>query len=170
MTNSRSTLGEHRLMKANQSRGIEWVAMQFTLMALQFVAGITKRSQWPGRTSQAVGGALLLGAAAYMLSGARSLGRNLTPLPEPRAGGELVTTGIYARVRHPIYTSLIAGSFGWALLWRSGPALLLAAVQAVFINEKAKNEEERLRDCFPDYSAYARRVPRFLPHFRSGRK
>ena len=36
------------------------------------------------------------------LDGVRSVRRNLTPLPAPRDDGELVTRGIFARVRHPL--------------------------------------------------------------------
>jgi protein-S-isoprenylcysteine O-methyltransferase Ste14 len=57
----------------------------------------------------------------------------------------------------------MALSFGWALSWRSAPALLLAVAQALLLRSKATLEEERLRARFPQYDAYARRVPRFLP-------
>ena len=154
-------------MKEHLSQGSGWVAVQLALMAVQFASVFVKRSQWPAPVSRVAGAALVAAAAAYGLPGTRSLGRNLTPLPEPKAKGELVTTGIYAHVRHPLYAAVIAGGFGWALLWRSWPSLLLAAVQGVFLREKAKEEEKRLRTRFPDYANYASRVPRFVPHFTS---
>lgn len=151
-------------MKTTHSKGSSWVVVQLTLMAVQFLSIFVKRKQWAAPASSVAGVALIAAAAAYGLPGTRSLGRNLTPLPEPKLSGKLVTTGMYAHVRHPLYASVMAFGFGWALLWRSWPALLLSAVQAAFLREKAKNEEKRLRARFPDYAAYARRVPRFLPH------
>jgi protein-S-isoprenylcysteine O-methyltransferase Ste14 len=70
-------------------------------------------------------------------------------------------------VRHPLYASVIALGFGWALLWRSGPALALAVAQTVFFHAKARFEERLLRERFAEYADYARRVPRFLPRLLS---
>ena len=154
-------------MKTHRSHGVGWVVVQLTLFALQFASVLVKRAQWPAPLSRIAGTILLTASAAYGLSGVRSLGRNLTPLPEPKAEGQLVTTGIYAHIRHPLYSSVIATGLGWALLWRSWPALALAAVQALFLREKAKQEEKRMRARFPDYAAYADRVPRFFPHLSS---
>ncbi|MHA3771237.1 methyltransferase family protein [Verrucomicrobiota bacterium sgz303538] len=151
-------------MKAHRSRGAGWVVAQLALFAVQFASVLAGRAQWPAPVSRVMGASLLAVSAVCGLPGIRSLGRNLTPLPEPKTDGQLVTTGIYAHIRHPLYASVIATGFGWAFLWRSWPALILAAVQALFLREKAKQEEKRLRDRFPDYAAYARQVPRFLPH------
>ena len=126
-------------------------------------AGPWWRGQWPGRAAPAIGGALVLAGAWLGLAGVRVLGMNRTPFPEPKPGSQLVTTGIYARVRHPLYASVIALGFGWALLWRSGPALALAAAQAVFFHAKARLEERLLRERFAEYADYIRRVPRLLP-------
>ena len=157
-----------RHMNTGRSEGRAWVVAQMILMCAQLTSVWIKRRQWPAPASRVAGGALVGAAAVYGLPGFRTLGRNLTPLPEPKASGELVTTGIYAHVRHPLYAAVIAGGFGWALLWRSWPALLLAGVQAAFLRAKAKNEEERLAARFPGYASYARRVPRFLPRLSQG--
>ena len=139
------------------------MTVQFAVMFVQLLSIVFKRKQWPAPLSAVTGTVFIAAAAAYGLPGTHSLGRNRTPLPEPKADGKLVTTGIYAHVRHPLYASVMAAGFGWALLWRSGPALLLAAVQALFLRQKAINEEARMCARFPEYAAYARRVPRFLP-------
>ncbi|HMO66592.1 MAG TPA: methyltransferase, partial [Verrucomicrobiota bacterium] len=98
--------------------------------------------------------------------GVRDLGRHRTPFPRPRPDAELVTTGIYARLRHPLYAAVIVLGLAWALLWRSWPALVLAVVQVPFFDAKARAEERRLRERFPGYVDYARRVGRFLPRRR----
>ena len=66
-------------------------------------------------------------------------------------------------IRHPLYTSVIAVAIGWALVWQSWPALLAAAALIPFFHAKALNEERWLREKFPDYADYERRVRRFIP-------
>lgn len=154
----------HTGMKAHDSHGTRWVAVQLSLFAAQFASVLLSREQWSAVPSRTAGAILLVASSALGLSGLRALGRNLTPLPEPKVRGKLVTSGIYAYIRHPLYACVIAIGFGWALLWRSWPALLLAFVQAAFLRAKAMHEETLLRERFPDYEAYAGRVPRFMPH------
>ncbi len=97
------------------------------------------------------------------LRGHHDLGRHLTPFPRPKADAELIRSGIYAKVRHPLYLSVISLGFAWALLWRSGPALALAVLQLPFFQAKARKEEGWLRERFSGYEEYARRVKRFIP-------
>jgi protein-S-isoprenylcysteine O-methyltransferase Ste14 len=54
-------------------------------------------------------------------------------------------------------------SLGWALIWRSWPALLAALALAPFFDAKARVEERWLREQFADYAGYTRRVRRFIP-------
>jgi protein-S-isoprenylcysteine O-methyltransferase Ste14 len=74
-----------------------------------------------------------------------------------------VQHGIYARVRHPLYTSVMLASLGWALIWQSWPAFFAALALLPFFHAKARREEQWLSAQFPGYPDYARRVPRFLP-------
>jgi protein-S-isoprenylcysteine O-methyltransferase Ste14 len=67
------------------------------------------------------------------------------------------------RIRHPLYASVIAGSMGWALVWRSWPALLVSTCLIPFFHAKARREERRLREKFPEYADYERQVHRFVP-------
>ena len=154
---------------ASKTHGIAWVAAQFALMLAVLGAGPMWIAQWRGWTAAGLGVVFVLIGAWLGIAGVRVLGMNRTPFPEPKQGSQLVTTGIYARVRHPLYASVIALGLGWALLWRSGPALALAAVQAAFFHAKARLEERLLPAQFPDYADYARRVPRFIPRLFSRR-
>lgn len=77
---------------------------------------------------------------------------------------ELTMTGPYAYTRNPLYlgSSLIAAGFLVGLL--SWPVALLVAVGFVVIYVPVITSEERfLRGAFPDFDAYCRSVPRFLP-------
>lgn len=145
------------------ARGGIWVVAQFALMIAGLAAGPIWRAQWHGWRTLAAGILFLLIGAWLGLRGKRDLGLNRTPFPQPKDDGQLITSGIYARLRHPLYASVIALGFAWALLWRSWPALGLAAAQILFFDAKARREERWLRELFPDYAAYARRVKRFIP-------
>jgi protein-S-isoprenylcysteine O-methyltransferase Ste14 len=101
----------------------------------------------------------------FGIAGVRVLGRNRTPFPQPREESELVQHGIYGRVRHPLYASVMLASLGWALIWQSVVSLVAALVLIPFFHAKARREECWLSKQFPGYADYARRVPRFLPRF-----
>ena len=150
------------------SRGEWYVVEQVVLFALVLFGprSWTALPDWPPGLTRAgtVAGLLLLVAgAALMLAAFFRLGRNLTPLPYPKAEGKLVDRGAYGLVRHPIYSGGIAAAFGWALLVHGWLTLGYAAALAVFFDVKSRREERWLREKFPDYADYARRVRRFLP-------
>jgi protein-S-isoprenylcysteine O-methyltransferase Ste14 len=83
---------------------------------------------------------------------------------------ELAVTGPYACTRNPLYlgSMLIAAGFAVALL--SWPlAVLLAAGFALIYIPVIAAEEQFLRDTFPDFEDYCRRVPRLIPRVISQR-
>lgn len=144
-------------------RGGAWVLAQSVLMPAVMLLAMLLPGDWGGGLTTAAGGALALIGAVIGLVGVAVLGRNRTPFPKPRPGSQFIQHGIYARVRHPLYTSVLLLSLGWALLWRSGLALLAVVVLILFFRAKARREEAWLRAQFPEYADYARRVPAFLP-------
>ena len=76
----------------------------------------------------AIGTLFILGGVALAVRGTLDLSDALTPLPYPRAGASLIQTGIYGRVRHPIYGGIVVGAVGWGLITASIPALGMAVV------------------------------------------
>jgi protein-S-isoprenylcysteine O-methyltransferase Ste14 len=147
-----------------------WVIAQTLLLIAVGIAAPLWPGQWPGVVSVSIGSAAFLYAAWTGLGGVIRLGRNRTPLPAPRPGSTLVTTGIYARIRHPLYAAMMAMGLGWACFWSSGIALGIAAVFVVFLHAKARFEEGLLRARFEDYRRYASRVPRYLPGWPGSRR
>lgn len=143
-------------------RGGAWVAGQGVLLtAVGLLAVGFRGGGFPGVVI--AGMALMLVGASIALAGAMALGRNLTPFPKPPEQARLVRHGIYAVIRHPLYTSVIAVAIGWALVWQSWLALVVALVLIPFFAAKARHEERWLREKFPEYADYERRVRRFLP-------
>jgi protein-S-isoprenylcysteine O-methyltransferase Ste14 len=145
------------------ARGGVWAIVQFLLKGAVIGLGIYFRRQWSSSFVMFVGAVLFVIGGLFFTAGVVVLGRNLTPLPQPRPGAGLVCHGIYARVRHPLYSSVMLASLGWALFWQSWPALLVALALIPFFHAKAQREERWLGERFPDYADYAQRVPRFIP-------
>jgi protein-S-isoprenylcysteine O-methyltransferase Ste14 len=84
-----------------------------------------------------------------------------------KRGHELIRTGPYARIRHPIYSGLLLASIGTALVidkWRCVAGILLILVAFAL---KARKEENLLEQQFGDAFAEHRRHTGFLiPRFR----
>ena len=149
-------------MKRFVQRGGIWVAGQGVLLTAVVLLAVSFRDRFsPGIVI--AGMVLMIVGAGVALAGAMALGRNLTPFPKPSDSAQLVRHGIYAVIRHPLYTSVIAVAIGWAMVWQSWPALLVAAMLIPFFHAKALHEERWLRERFPDYADYERRVCRFIP-------
>lgn len=148
-------------MAAGAGRGGVWVIAQFALIAL-VLAAVVVPPGWPEGTRGALSalGALLAACGgAFAVWAARSLGPALTPFPRPAAAGDLVETGPYRLVRHPIYAGGILFFIGWSLY--AGPvALALTALLALLWRLKAGVEERHLVAHYPSYAAYCTRVPR----------
>jgi protein-S-isoprenylcysteine O-methyltransferase Ste14 len=144
-------------------RGGIWVLSQGLLLLGVIASALLWRNQWRSSVAILCGILLLLAAGVCGIAGVLTLGRNLTPFPRPSASTRLAYGGIYALMRHPLYTAVMCGSVGWALVWASWPALLAALALAPFFDAKARREERWLRQRFPEYAGYEQRVRRFLP-------
>lgn len=120
----------------------------------------------PGAIAGGLAVAVLMGGAiALFTSASRAMGRNWAIVAQTRSDHQLVTTGPFARVRHPIYVAMflfalaLAAAFGhfWHLLL-GAPIYWFGTARRVAI------EERLLRDQFGvAYDDYARRVRRFVP-------
>lgn len=108
-------------------------------------------------------GAGLLAALLLGLFGMRSLGPYLTPLPYPVDHSQLVTGGVYAVVRHPLYSSQLFAALGWVGYTLSLSHLALLIAGFLFFDYKAGKEEVWLTERHPDYPAYAARVRKLIP-------
>lgn len=144
-------------------KGGLWVVVQNVLSLAVLAAGPLFNGQRWAWGWRGLGFALCLSGAAFGVAGVRALGRNRSPFPRPVDDHSLVQAGIYRFVRHPLYSSLIFLSFGWALVWSSGATLALGAGLAAVLDRKARLEERWLGEKYPDYSGYRRRAARLIP-------
>jgi protein-S-isoprenylcysteine O-methyltransferase Ste14 len=152
-------------------RGEGWVAIQGVLLVTTAAAGLLGPA-WDGaaRLLTSVVGAALIAAGLWLaVRGIRDFRDALTPLPYPRPGGQLVETGVYALVRHPIYGGLVIAGVGWGLLAASPVAIGAALVLLGFFELKSRREEAWLEVRFAGYAAYRARTRRLIPWVGRGR-
>jgi len=112
--------------------------------------------------------AMAIGVVIFYRSHA-DLGAYWSPTLEIRKDHQLVTNGVYARVRHPMYTAIFLICTGQALLlenWLAGIAGLIAFTTLYLM--RVGREEKLMAEQFGEtYQAYAARTPRLIPSLRT---
>ncbi|MFN2134503.1 MAG: methyltransferase family protein [Candidatus Promineifilaceae bacterium] len=150
-------------------RGEWYVVLQFILFAIIFAAPFATpqfrgwSSPW-SEIGRGLGLLFILAGGLLIVAGLASLGRNLAAVPHPKENATLVEHGAYKIVRHPIYSGIILGAFGWGMLMNSLVTLLLAALLLPFFDIKSRREERFLNLKFDGYAAYQQRVAKLLPY------
>jgi protein-S-isoprenylcysteine O-methyltransferase len=93
----------------------------------------------------------------------RHLGRNWSGRPTMKVGHELVTSGPYRFVRHPIYTGMLAALLG--TVFAVGPTWLIVFIVFSYVFIWRIGVEERyMTELFPDqYPAYRARTRALIP-------
>jgi protein-S-isoprenylcysteine O-methyltransferase Ste14 len=115
--------------------------------------------------------ALGFGVAALVLSqwlfyrSHADLGKNWSMTLEIRDEHALVTSGVYARIRHPMYAAIFGYAIAQALLlpnWIAGPACLVAF--SFMFAVRLRTEERMMLERFgEDYERYRARTKRIVP-------
>ena len=139
-------------------------AYEITLVFLQFFIISLHFFQWElipqkqiikvSTFSYLVGFLIIIIACIILLIAINDLGRNLSPFPRPINNSNLVTTGIYRFMRHPMYYSLIFISFGVFITKLSIYYLFLSISLALIIKFKIALEEQYLNKKFKNYLLY----------------
>src|SRR5262245_52206285 len=134
------------LMRKFFDHGGNWVLAQLLILAAVLLLPLYAGGrEWPAWIMTAGMMLTIVGLLLFVQS-AVFLGRSLTPFPRPHRRTELRTGGLYAWMRHPLYTGVIFASAGWSMYWGSGVALVLCVPLAVFFDRKAAREERWLRE------------------------
>ncbi|MDT0165833.1 isoprenylcysteine carboxylmethyltransferase family protein [Actinotalea sp. AC32] len=125
---------------------------------------------WPGRARWALPRAVVVAAvstglagAGLSVAGALPHGSRLTPRVVPPDDAELLTGGVYAVSRHPVYAGLVLATGAFAVL-RGRPEPLVSWLGLVAVlDRKTRHEEVHLAERFgAAYERYRRRTPRLL--------
>jgi len=120
--------------------------------------------------AQGLGIIIWLAGGGLAILAQRRLGRFTRPEIEVLADHQLVTSGPYRWIRHPLYTALLMMSAGVALLLLNGLLMGLFLVAWGIARRRAVVEEDLLASeagFGATYRNYMERTGRFLPRPRS---
>ncbi len=113
-----------------------------------------------------IGAALTMAAAAFAIWARRTIGKNWSgAVITIKQDHELVETGPYALVRHPIYTGFFFASLGMAITLGFLTSFIGTAVVLVAFLIRMRTEEALMTAQFPDkYPDYKKRTKAFIPY------
>jgi len=121
------------------------------------LAGEAPRAAW-------LGFLILMTGVAWLVAAQVHLGASWRIGIDESARPGLVTSGLYAFSRNPIYLGLFVALAGFALLVPTWPSVVLLAGAVIGFHNQAVHEEAFLRRTYgEDFERYARRVGRFIP-------
>jgi protein-S-isoprenylcysteine O-methyltransferase Ste14 len=128
-------------------------------------AGWLAMRLWPHSPLPArLGLALVVAGLAFAVWARVHLGRNWSGVVTVKEGHELIRSGPYALVRHPIYTGLITAVLGTAVISGTVRAAAGLAIIAISLMVKSRIEEGFMRETFGDqYARYREAVPALVP-------
>jgi protein-S-isoprenylcysteine O-methyltransferase Ste14 len=111
-----------------------------------------------------LGVALLAVGLAFAVWARVHLGRNWSGTVTIKEDHELIRSGPYAYVRHPIYTGILAGVLGTTIASGTVHAAAGLVVITAALVRKTRVEERFLRETFPaEYPRYCAEVPALVP-------
>jgi protein-S-isoprenylcysteine O-methyltransferase Ste14 len=84
----------------------------------------------------------------------------------PSVQDTLVVQGVYAYIRHPLYSGMILELTGLFVYIPTFTALVACVLGMIWVMVQARLEEIDLVERLPAYKEYMQRVPRFLPKVR----
>jgi protein-S-isoprenylcysteine O-methyltransferase Ste14 len=157
--------------------GVRWLSTGYragliVMIILMVNLGTTQRwmgqfARWtrtaPGSTVAAIGLVLCALGVVFAIWARVHIGRNWGMPMSIKKEPELVTTGPYALVRHPIYAGWLCAALGSTLA--GGPIWgMVFVVSLLYFLSSARFEERRMAQLFPgEYSAYKQRTKLLIP-------
>lgn len=151
----------------------EIIGLVSALFGLAILPGFYVATGIPGSADYAASAwAVALGTVIFALAlwvfrrSHKELGRNWSITLEIREQHRLVSSGPYAFVRHPMYTSFLLMGLGQAFLlanWVAGLAGLIGFAVLFFLRV-SKEERMMLENFGPQYRTYMERTKRIIPY------
>lgn len=121
---------------------------------------------WPsGLWSFWVGAAVMVAGLLFAIWARAHLGGNWSSEVTIKQGHELITTGPYRVVRHPIYTGILAGLLGSAIALSQVRGWIAFGLIFIMLWLKLRMEEQWMRSQFGEtYAAYAHQTAALVPY------
>jgi protein-S-isoprenylcysteine O-methyltransferase Ste14 len=114
----------------------------------------------PGVWTKAAGWLLVSAGCAPMIAGLIELG---FATAMHSSSSDLVMDGIYAHIRHPIYTGMLFEFVGIFFLSPTLAGLAACLIGLAWVQLQVRLEEFDLVQRLPGYKDYMGKVPRFIP-------
>ena len=112
-----------------------------------------------------MGCAITLCGLLFSIWGRHHLGTNWSQAVTVKEDHQLITSGPYALVRHPIYTGLLLAFLGSAVALGKWRGLLAVVLVFAVLWHKLRLEEKWMRAEFGEsYMSYSKRVAALVPH------
>lgn len=112
-----------------------------------------------------IGAAVTVGGLLFAVWARRYLGRNWSSSVTIKQDHELITTGPYALVRHPIYTGILTGVLGTAIALSEVRGFIGFVLVLLILWPKLRMEEKWMRSQFGEtYADYARHTAALVPY------
>ena len=101
-----------------------------------------------------VGQLVALAGVVLIFVAINTMGKAVQVDAAPKEGAGLVTRGVYARLRHPIYTGIAVVIAGFVLRGITPSGAIVGAVALVYLWFKSRYEEKLLAARYPEYEDY----------------
>jgi protein-S-isoprenylcysteine O-methyltransferase Ste14 len=112
-----------------------------------------------------LGAALTVGGLLFAVWAREHLGRNWSRSVSIKQDHELITSGPYSVLRHPIYTGILAGFLGLAIAISEVRGFLAFVLIFLVLWVKLSIEEQWMRSQFGEtYTTYVRRTAALVPY------
>ncbi|MCU0522075.1 MAG: isoprenylcysteine carboxylmethyltransferase family protein [Anaerolineae bacterium] len=135
-----------------------WLVIAST--AIEYTSG---RHEQPPLVAVVVGAILFAAATLVRVRAHLDLGAQFSMFIEEGKEGGLVTTGLYSRIRHPLYLAnillFLACPTFLAVVWAWGAALM----GIIGVVTRIEIEEQHLTRTFEGYAAYAKTTWKLVP-------
>ena len=119
----------------------------------------------PGYWPFWLGAAVTVAGLLFAVWAREHLGTNWSRSVTIKQGHELITTGPYAVVRHPIYTGILTGFLGMAIAISQVRGFIVFVLIFLVFWLKLRMEEEWMRSQFGEtYATYARKTAALVPY------
>ena len=157
--------GEVQRQESAQSRGTHRLLMNLGLLLLFVPIPLLRQSFLPPNSWHVIAGlGVMVVATLFHIWARLHLGKNWSSQVMIKVDHQLIRTGPYRLIRHPIYTAILGLGFGTALVSARVTSLLGAGLIAAAYVRKLLLEEEGLADTFgEEWNAYRKASWRLIP-------
>lgn len=171
-----------RILKAKWPWAYKWYSLFYSVLATLLFLGIlfqalflpVQQIYFPRQFSQYAGYMVATAGVIVLLKSIKEIPMmsflGLKPTKEDGSKPELVATGIYSQIRHPLYFGLLAIFLGYFLVSGTLGAMIHLACLVMYLPVGIYFEEKNLVATFgEDYREYQKEVPSFFPKIHKKR-